>query len=184
MLQKDHINTILLFFRRKYHLILLAHSLSFSLQSTFCKIKFIFCSSLCIKLRMQYKCWNVERIDNTPWRIAPSMPISILRNDHALISQACISNPNLVKVFTYFVKWKKDCPRYTWCFPVLLTLLWMLCFELDSYCLSFLSGVGHPFLFDYFLWILFFSCFCAYVSASYPLVWTIVTVSRVVHLNF
>ena len=83
----------------------LARSLSFSLQSNFCKRQFIFCSSLCIKWRTQYKCWMSGKIDVTnPWRIPSIMSIRVSRTDRVLISQACISSPNLLNVFTSFVK--------------------------------------------------------------------------------
>ena len=92
----------------------LARSLSFSLQSNFCKRQFIFCSSLCIKWRTQYKCWMSGNIDVTnPWRIPSIMSIRISRTDRVLMSQACISSPNLLNVFTSFVKWNIDGPRYT-----------------------------------------------------------------------
>ena len=62
-----------------------------------------------------------------------------------------------------------------------MTLFLLLCFGWNLFCLSYLSGVEDHLLSDYFLCILFISCFFADISVIYPLVRKIVTGSWVVH---
>ena len=61
-----------------------------------------------------------------------------------------------------------------------MSLFLLLCFGLNLVRLSYLSD---HLLSDYFLCILFVSYFFTDISAIYPLVWKIVTESRVVHLT-